>query len=76
MLTVPVIFLFHLCGMESQFSEYFDSFSLEHNKVVVEVNPTYIYFRDVNECQNWYLNIRIGYSNIFEYSNDIHIYAQ
>ena len=32
--------------------------------------------RDVNECQNWYSNIRIGYSNIFEYSNDIHIYAQ
>ena len=32
--------------------------------------------RDVNECRNWYSNIRIGYSNIFEYSNDIHIYAQ
>ena len=35
-----------------------------------------ITIRDVNECQNWYSNIRIGYSNIFEYSNDIHIYAQ
>ena len=37
---------------------------------------SYILFRDVNECQNWYSNIRIGYSNIFEYSNDIHIYTQ
>ena len=32
--------------------------------------------RDVNECRTWYSNIRIGYSNLFEYSNDIHIYAQ
>ena len=32
--------------------------------------------RDVNECRNWYLNIRIGYSIIFEDSNYIHIYAQ
>ena len=36
----------------------------------------YVYTRDVNECRNWYSNIRIGYSNIFEYSNDIHIYAK
>ena len=33
-----------------------------------------IFVRDVNECRNCYSNIRIGYSNIFEYSNDIHIY--
>ena len=37
--------------------------------------PTLL-IRDVNECRNWYSNIRIGYSNIFEYSNDIHTYAQ
>ena len=36
----------------------------------------YVYYRDVNECRNLYSNIRIGYSNIFEYSNDIHMYAQ
>ena len=30
--------------------------------------------RDVNQCINWYSNIRTGYSNIFEYSNDIHVY--
>ena len=35
-----------------------------------------IFIGDVNECRNWDSNIRIGYSNIFEYSNDIHIYAQ
>ena len=37
---------------------------------------TFVITRDVNECRNWYSNIRIGYSNIFEYSNDTHIYAQ
>ena len=36
----------------------------------------HIFSRDVNECLDWYSNIRIGYSNIFEYSNYIHIYAQ
>ena len=45
---------------------------LIHQESVVQNVVT----RDVNECRNWYSNIRIGYSNIFEYSNDIHIYAQ
>ena len=35
-----------------------------------------VFSRDVNECRNRYSNIRIGHSNIFEYSNDIHIYVQ
>ena len=52
------------------------SFELEQMSYKFSVCSIFLCTRDVNECRNCYSNIRIGYSNIFEYSNDIHIYVQ
>lgn len=45
-----------------------DSANLNAQKWYSVAKKKYIYIRDGNEYRNWYSNIRMNYSNIFEYS--------